>query len=84
VWAIGQGIAWEPSYLSPEVVAGLADSVASELAVIDIAVAPGDPDARMRGPELVVVEPIELVDDDVFGVLGHRCSLTHSLPWCRC
>jgi hypothetical protein len=55
VWAIGRGIPWEPSFLSPEVVAGLTDSVASELAVIDVAVAPGDPDARMRGPELVVV-----------------------------
>lgn len=55
VWAIGQGIPWEPSFLSPEVVAGLNESVASELAVIDVAVAPGDPEARMRGPELVVI-----------------------------
>jgi hypothetical protein len=54
VWAIGQGIAWEPSPLSPEVFTGLQHSVAGELAVIDLSVAAGDPDARLRGPELVV------------------------------
>lgn len=60
VWAIAQGQRWEPSFLSPEVFTALRESIAHELAVIDIAVAPGDPDARMRGPELVVT--LELVD----------------------
>lgn len=60
VWALAQGQAWEPSFLSPEVFAALQQSVAHELAVIDVSVAPGDPDARLRGPELVVV--LELVD----------------------
>ncbi|MDR6865440.1 hypothetical protein J2Y69_000022 [Microbacterium resistens] len=60
VWAVAQGQPWEPSFLSPEVYEGLQRSVASELAVIDVAVAPGDPEARLRGPELVVV--LELVD----------------------
>lgn len=60
VWAIAQGLAWEPSFLSPEVFAALQESVAPELAVIDVAVAAGDPDARLRGPELVVV--LELMD----------------------
>jgi len=60
VWAIAQQQPWEPSFLSPEVFAALQESVAHELAVIDVAVAPGDPDARMRGPELIVV--LELVD----------------------
>jgi hypothetical protein len=54
LWAIGQGLAWEPSYRSPEVYAGLQRSIAGELAVIDLAVAPGDPGGRLRGPELVV------------------------------
>lgn len=54
VWAIAQGHAWEPSFLSPEVFAGLQESVGGELAVIDLAVEPGDPAARLRGPELVV------------------------------
>lgn len=60
VWAIAQGIAWEPSFLSPEVFRALQESVASELSVIDVSVSAGDPDARLRGPELVVV--IELMD----------------------
>lgn len=60
VWSIAQGLAWEPSFLSPEVFRALQESVAHELAVIDVSVAAGDPDARLRGPELVVV--LELVD----------------------
>ena len=60
VWAIAQGHDWEPSNLSPEVFAALQESVAHELAVIDVSVAAGDPDARLRGPELIVV--LELVD----------------------
>lgn len=54
VWAIGQRQDWEPSFASPEVFAGLNDSIGGELAVIDLAVEAGDPDARLRGPELVV------------------------------
>lgn len=60
VWAIAQEQSWEPSFLSPEVFAALQNSIAHELAVLDVAVAPGDPDARLRGPELVVI--LELVD----------------------
>ncbi|OLH51605.1 hypothetical protein, partial [Xanthomonas oryzae] len=77
VWAVAQGHAWEPSFLSPEVVTALRESIAHELAVIDVAVAPGDPDARLRGPELIVV--LELVDglerevlDAVLARLGQR------------
>jgi hypothetical protein len=54
VWAIAQGIAWEPSFRSPEVFAGLHASIGAELAVLDLSVAPGDPTGRLRGPELVV------------------------------
>jgi len=60
VWAVAQGQHWEPSFLSPEVYTGLLESVGSELAVIDVAVSAGDPDARLRGPELVVT--LELVE----------------------
>ena len=60
VWAVAQGQRWEPSFLSPEVFTALQESIAHELAVIDIAVAAGDPDARLRGPELVVV--LDLAD----------------------
>lgn len=54
VWAIAQGQPWEPAFACPEVVAGLHASIGGELAVLDLAVAAGDPDARMRGPELIV------------------------------
>lgn len=54
VWAIGQQLPWEPSFRSPEVFSGLQDSTAGELAVIDMAIGAGDPQARLRGPELVV------------------------------
>ena len=60
VWAIGQGQPWEPSHLSPEVFAGLQESVGGELAVLDLSVAPGDPQSRLRGPELVV--RLQLID----------------------
>lgn len=60
VWAVAQGQRWEPSFLSPEVFTALQESIAQELAVIDVAVAAGDPDARMRGPELIVT--LELID----------------------
>ena len=60
VWAIGKGEAWEPSWRSPEVFRGLHESIAAELAVLDLGVAPGDAAARGVGPELVV--HLELVD----------------------
>jgi hypothetical protein len=60
VWAIAQQIPWEPSFLSPEVFAALQESVATELTVIDVSVAAGDPTARLRGPELIV--SLELMD----------------------
>lgn len=60
VWAIAQGERWEPSFLSPEVYTGLQESVAHELAVIDVAVEAGDADARLQGPELIVI--LELAD----------------------
>lgn len=77
VWAIAQGQPWEPSFASPEVFAGLQESIGQELAVIDLAVEPGDPAARLRGPELVVrLELIAGLDqgelDAVLGRLAKR------------
>jgi hypothetical protein len=54
VWAVGKGESWEPSHRSPEVYRGLQESIAMELAVLDLSLAPGDPGARGRGPELVI------------------------------
>ena len=84
VWAIAQGIAWEPSFASPEVFAGLQESVQAELAVIDLAVEAGDPTGRLRGPELVVrldlihgLEQSEL--DAVLGRLAKRWAADHRI-----
>ncbi|MET0813230.1 MAG: SseB family protein [Microbacterium sp.] len=54
LWAIAQAHPWEPSHSSPDVFLGLQESIGAELAVLDLTVEPGDPDARLRGPELVV------------------------------
>ncbi len=60
VWAIGQGQPWEAPQTSPEVFAGLQESIGSELGVLDLSVESGDPRSRLRGPELVV--SLHLVD----------------------
>lgn len=60
VWAIGQNRPWEAPHVSPDVFAGLQESIGAELGVIDLSVAPGDPRSRLRGPELVV--RLHLVD----------------------
>ncbi len=54
VWAIGRGEPWEPAPQSPEVYRGLQTSIGAELAVLDLRVEAGDPQARGRGPEVVV------------------------------
>jgi len=54
VWALAQGEPWTPAFLNPEVYRGLQESIGGELAVLDLALEPGDPDARLHGPELVV------------------------------
>ncbi|GAB3278673.1 SseB family protein [Microbacterium lacusdiani] len=54
VWAIAQGEPWTPSFADPDVFLGLQESIAGELAVLDLEVEPGDPTARLQGPELVV------------------------------
>ncbi|SFS01836.1 SseB protein N-terminal domain-containing protein [Microbacterium sp. cf046] len=84
VWAIAQAIAWEPSFASPEVFAGLQESVGGELAVIDLSVEPGDPTGRLRGPELIVrlelihgLEQSEL--DAVLGRLAKRWAADHRI-----
>ena len=84
VWAIAQGLAWEPSFASPEVFAGLQESIGGELAVIDLAVEPGDPTGRLRGPELVVrLELMQGLDqselDAVLARLATRWAADHRI-----
>jgi len=83
-WAIAQGIAWEPSFASPEVFAGLQESVGGELAVIDLGVESGDPTGRLRGPELIVrIELIHGLDqtelDAVLARLAKRWAADHRI-----
>lgn len=54
LWAIAQSERWTPSYLDPEVLDAFADAAAGESAVRTVALAAGDPDATLAGPELVV------------------------------
>ncbi|MBA8816430.1 hypothetical protein FHX48_001503 [Microbacterium halimionae] len=60
LWALAHGETWEPSYRSPAVFAGIEESISGELSVIDFAVADGDPEGRLRGPELIVI--LDLAD----------------------
>jgi hypothetical protein len=53
LWAIGRSEGWVPSYLDPAVSAAV-EAAASDPRVVSVALAPGDPQARLAGPELVV------------------------------
>ncbi|MGO1306280.1 MAG: SseB family protein [Microbacterium gubbeenense] len=77
IWAIAQEQPWEPSWLSTEVAEAFHRSIGSELAVQDIAISAGDPEARLHGPELTVtltlvagLERAEL--DTILGRLAKR------------
>lgn len=54
VWAIAREIPWLPSHRSDDVRAALEDSIRDEPAVRGVAVADGDPRARLSAPELEV------------------------------
>ena len=54
VWALAQALPWTPSYLDPEVLQAFMDAAAPEPTVQAVYLSPGDPTARLAGPELVV------------------------------
>lgn len=54
LWALAQGLPWKPSYLDEEVLAAFITSAEPEPAVVAVQLAPGDPDARLAGSELLV------------------------------
>lgn len=54
VWAVARHEVWEPPERRADVVSGFGDSIATELAVLDVRLLPGDPAARGRSPELAV------------------------------
>lgn len=54
VSAIAQGLPWRPGFEGAAVAAAFRASVAQEPAVTDLTLEPGDPAARLAGPEVVV------------------------------
>lgn len=54
LWAIAQGLTWTPSYLDEAVLDAFADAARTEPAVVSVALAAGDPAAKLEGPELIV------------------------------
>ena len=54
LWSLANGERWLPSYLDEAVLDAFAAGAKGEPALKSIALAPGDPDARLAGPELVV------------------------------
>lgn len=60
LWAIAQEQEWRPSFESGAVLEAFQHSVGTELSVLSVSLAPGDPGAVLAGPELIV--RLELVD----------------------
>jgi hypothetical protein len=54
IWAVAQSQPWHPPHDAIEVREAFEQSITTELAVLRVELAPGDPDARLAGPELVV------------------------------
>jgi hypothetical protein len=54
LWAVAQSERWLPCYLDEEVLAAFMRGADGEDAVVAIQLAPGDPDARLLAPELLV------------------------------
>ncbi|AWB88921.1 SseB family protein [Salinibacterium hongtaonis] len=55
VWAIAQSLPWVACWRDPEVSAVVERICGAEGDVVSVELMPGDPDARLRGPELIVV-----------------------------
>ena len=73
LWAVAQSLPWSPSHSDAEVVAEFEASVAEEPAVVAVCVRAGDPDAMLRGPELVVeLALIPGLDQDALAALLER------------
>ena len=54
LWAISQTKSWIPSYLDSEVLEAFMASAEPEHSVLAVQLAPGDPESRLAGPELIV------------------------------
>jgi hypothetical protein len=54
LWALARSERWQPAYADPAVAAAFAASIGTELAVLGVQLADGDPGARLHGPEVQV------------------------------
>lgn len=54
LWSLAQSRPWLPSYLDTEVLSAFMDAAGHEPTVAALQLAPGDPSARLAGPELIV------------------------------
>lgn len=54
LWALAQQRLWMPAYADPEVLEAVASGISTEPDVAAVQLAPGDPRARLAGPEVVV------------------------------
>lgn len=54
LWAMAQEREWVAGYLDPEVMRAFADTVVDEAAVLEVNLSAGDPECRLRGPELMI------------------------------
>jgi len=52
--SLATGERWTPSFEDPEVLAAVESSVEAHPDIVAVGIGPGDPDARLRGPELLV------------------------------
>jgi hypothetical protein len=54
LWALAQGHSWVPSYADESVLSAFMDAADGEEEILLIQLAPGDPEAQLAGPELIV------------------------------
>ena len=54
LWALAQSRPWTPSYADTDVLSAFMDAAEPEPEIVAVQLAPGDPDSRLAGPELVV------------------------------
>lgn len=75
IWAMAQSERWQPSYLDEEVLAEFMAAADGEDAIVAIQLAPGDPEARLAGPELVVqLSLVDGLDRDALDALIARAQ----------
>jgi len=77
VTALATGSAWQPPWSDAELQTAFRASIADETSVVEVALAPGDPSARLAGPELEVgLVLLPGLDADAVRALVQRLSGT--------